>query len=71
LCLILENMKKIYGNIGGLKSNQIKRLENLYRRKAPPETIATFEMTREISLLSWEIRRQIALLIDRLGKVIL
>ena len=63
-------MKKIFGNISGLKSNQIKRLENLYRRKAPPETIATFEMTREISLLSWEIRRQIALLIDRLGKVI-
>ncbi len=62
-------MKKIYGNIGGLKSNQIKRLENIYRRKAPPETIATFEMTREISLLSLEIRRQIALLIDRLGKV--
>lgn len=55
--------------MGGLKSNQIKRLENIYRRKAPPETIATFEMTREISLLSWEIRRQIALLIDRLGKV--
>jgi GTPase len=64
------HMKKIYGNTGGLKSNQIKRLENLYRRKAPPETIATFEMTKEISLLSWEIRRQIALLIDRLGKII-
>jgi GTPase len=63
-------MKKIYGNIGGLKSSQIKRLENLYRRKTPPETLATFEMTREISLLSEEIRRQIALLIDRLGKVV-
>jgi GTPase len=62
-------MKKIYGNTGGLKSNQIKRLENLYRRKAPPENIATFEMTKEISLLSQEIRRQVALLIDRLGKV--
>jgi GTPase len=67
--LFLSHMKKIYGNTGGLKSNQIKRLENLYRRKAPPESIATFEMTREISLLSQEIRRQIALLIDRLGKV--
>ncbi len=63
-------MKKIYGNIGGLKSSQIKRLENLYRRRTPPETIATFEMTKEISLLSREIRRQIALLIDRLGKVV-
>jgi GTPase len=62
-------MKKIYGNTGGLKSNQIKRLENLYRRKVPPQNIATFEMTREISLLSQEIRRQVALLIDRLGKV--
>ena len=70
MCLILIVMKKIYGNIEGLKSNQIKRLENLYRRKTPPETIASFEMTREISLLSWEIRRQIALLIDRMGKII-
>lgn len=62
-------MKKIYGNIAGLKPNQLKRLENLYRRKTSPESIATFEMTKEISLLSLEIRRQIALLIDRLGKV--
>lgn len=62
-------MKKIYGNIAGLKPNQLKRLENLYRRKTSPESIATFEMTKEISMLSLEIRRQIALLIDRQGKV--
>ncbi len=62
-------MKKLYGNTGGLKSGQIKRLEKLYRRKSPPENIATLEMTRDISRLSHEISRQIGILIDRLGKV--
>ncbi|MFO8084577.1 MAG: GTPase HflX [Desulfobacterales bacterium] len=62
-------MKKVYGNTGGLKSNQLKRLENVYRRKVPPEQIATFEITREISLLSHEIGRQIGILIDRSGKI--
>lgn len=62
-------MKKLYGNTGGLKSSQIKSLEKLYRRKSPPENIATLEMTRDISRLSHEISRQIGILIDRLGKV--
>jgi GTP-binding protein HflX len=62
-------MKKLYGNTGGLKSGQIKRLEKLYRRKSPPENITTLEMTRDISQLSHEISRQIGILIDRLGKV--
>lgn len=67
--LYFFHMKKLYGNTGGLKSSQIKSLEKLYRRKSPPENIATLEMTRDISRLSHEISRQIGILIDRLGKV--
>lgn len=62
-------MKRLFGNTGGLKANQIRRLENLYRRKTPPEFIITFELARDISGLSQEIRRQIGLLIDRRGNI--
>ncbi|MBW1842234.1 MAG: GTPase HflX, partial [Deltaproteobacteria bacterium] len=62
-------MKRIYGNTAGLKANHIRRLENLYRRRLPPKYLLTFELTREISRLSREIRRQIGLLINRQGKI--
>ena len=62
-------MKRIFGNIGGLKANQIRRIENLYRRRLPPQFLVTFELARDISKLSHEIRRQIGLLINRQGKI--
>jgi GTP-binding protein HflX len=64
-------MKRLSGNIGGLKANQIHRLENLYRRRVPPDWLVTAEIAREISQLSHEIRRQIGLLINRKGKIAL
>ncbi len=63
------NMKRIFGNTGGLKANHIRRLENLYRRRVPPEFLITPEIARDIGRLSYEIRRQIGLLIDRMGKI--
>ena len=62
-------MKRIFGNIGGLKANQIRRIENLYRRRLPSQFLVTFELARDISKLSHEIRRQIGLLINRQGKI--
>ena len=62
-------MKKLFGNTTGFKANQIRRLEKLYRRRIPPEFLITFELAREISLLSYEIRRQIGLLINRAGRI--
>ena len=41
-------MKKIFGNIAGLKANQIKRLEKLYRRRVPVEFLVTPELAREM-----------------------
>lgn len=63
-------MKRLFGNTGGLKANYIRSLENLYRRRVPPEFLVTFEIARDISRLSHEIRRQIGLLINRLGKIV-
>lgn len=62
-------MKRLFGNTTGFKANQIRRLENLYRRRIPPEFLITFELARDISLLSYEIRRQIGLLINRAGRI--
>jgi GTP-binding protein HflX len=62
-------MKKLFGNTTGLKSNQIRRLENFYRRRIQPKFLISYELTRDLSSLSHEIRRQIGLLINRQGKV--
>ena len=62
-------MKKLFGNTAGLKANQIRRLENFYRRRVQPKLIISPELARDLSNLSHEIRRQIALLVNRQGKV--
>jgi len=63
-------MKRLFGNIGGLKANQIRRLENLYRRRLPPQFLITLELAQDISKLSHEMRRQIGILINRQGRVV-
>jgi len=66
----VENMKHLFGNTTGLKANQIRRLENLYRRRIGPEFLLTPELARDMSRLSHEIRRQIGFLIDRQGRIV-
>jgi GTP-binding protein HflX len=62
-------MKRLFGNVAGLKPSQVRRLENLYRRRVPPEVLITPELARDLSLLSHEIRRQIGLLVNRQGRI--
>lgn len=62
-------MKRIFGNTVGLKANQIRRLENFYRRRVQPQFLISDALTRDLSRLSHETRRQIGLLINRRGKV--
>ncbi len=62
-------MKDIFGTLFGLKPSQIKRLENLRRRRVPPQTIISNELCLDLCALSMEIGRQIGLLIERNGKI--
>jgi GTPase len=64
-------MRSVYGSRLGLKASQIKRLENLGRRRVPPQSILSYEVCRDVCALSLEIGRQIGLLINRQGKVVL
>lgn len=62
-------MKRLFGNTAGLKANQIRRLENLYRRRVPPHYLLSTELARDVGRLSRDIRRQIGLLINRKGQI--
>ena len=60
----------MWGDTKGLKADQIRRLENLYRRRIPPDLLISQELCRDTARLSHEIQRQIGLLIDRSGRVV-
>ena len=62
-------MRSLHGNTHGLKPNQLRRIENLYRRRIAPHQIVSQEFARQLSELSHETNRQIGALIDRKGYV--
>jgi GTPase len=62
-------IQKIYGNLTGLKPVQLKRLEQFYRRRVPPNAIVTQEMARQLTELSRELNRQLGVLLSRKGEV--
>lgn len=62
-------MKQLWGNTKGLKANQLRRLENLYRRKVGPQFLISLELASDLCTLSQNIQRQIGLLINRAGKI--
>jgi GTPase len=63
-------MKPLFGSLLGLKASQIKRLENLGRRRVPPQAIVSHELCRDMCRLTGETGRQIGLLIDRSGRIV-
>lgn len=63
-------MKKLSGNTTGLKATQLRRIENLYRYRIPPEELITHQMMDQLCVLSFEIKRQIGLLVNRSGKIV-
>ena len=63
-------MKQIWGHTKGLKPGQLKRIENLYRRRVQPHMLISQELARDTARLSNEIQRQIGLLINRKGRVV-
>ncbi len=62
-------MSKIFGHITGLKTAQHKKLDRIARRRIPPELIISPELARELAELSFELGRQLGVLISRKGQV--
>ena len=61
---------KVHGKLSGLKTNQVKRLSNLYRRKLAPEAPVAGELARAMAELSVELRKSVSVLVDRRGRVV-
>lgn len=68
-CKREESINRLFGNTIGLKPNQIRRIELIYRRKILPQKIVTPEIAHLLMDLSYEIRRQIGILVDRRGAI--
>jgi GTP-binding protein HflX len=62
-------MKTIFGEMTGLKPNQLKRLEAFYRKRIPPMHLLSWDMARDLCALSAETGRQIGVLVDRQGRI--
>jgi GTP-binding protein HflX len=61
---------QVHGNLTGLKSSQIKRIEKIYRRRIPPAVLITPELARSLTELSREINRQLGIIVNRRGSVV-
>lgn len=62
-------MALVSGNISGLKKNQLKKLERLAGKRGSREEVIGSEMARALCQISFEVNRQIGLLLLRSGKV--
>jgi GTPase len=60
----------IHGHIAGLKSSQLQALERIYRRRLPAGDFITPELARYLTERSFELRRQVGVVIDRLGSIL-
>ncbi|MBF0301654.1 MAG: GTPase HflX [Desulfamplus sp.] len=63
-------MKKNIENTTGLKASQIRELENLYLYRTPPEMLISESQLEALAAISYDIRRQVAVLINRDGKTV-
>jgi len=61
--------KQVFGNLQGLKPSELKKLERLYYRKVHPNSIISSDLAWEIAELSFELNRQIGLLLNRKGEI--
>ena len=62
-------IQRLYGNTLGLKPSQIRNVERIYRRRLPLDPILTPELARYLAQISWEIGRQVGILVDRRGYI--
>ncbi|WP_425215721.1 GTPase HflX [Tumidithrix helvetica] len=63
-------METIYGNLQGLKSNQLKQLQRLYRSRLPQSSFTTPEFAQRLAAISTEIKQPICAFANRRGQVI-
>jgi len=59
----------LHGNLSGLRPAQLKALERIYNRKLPTDEVITGDLARYLTEQSFEIGRQLGILVDRRGEI--
>ncbi|MFW5667044.1 MAG: GTPase HflX [Coleofasciculus sp.] len=63
-------METIYGNLGGLKSSQLKQLQRLYHQRVPGDRLTTPEFAQRLAAISADIKQPLCTYLNRRGQVI-
>ncbi|MFP4336783.1 MAG: GTPase HflX [Halothece sp.] len=63
-------METLYGNLKGLKANQIKQLKRLYHQGQPRDRATTPEFAQRLAAISTDINQSVSVYINRRGQVI-
>ncbi|PZO21184.1 MAG: GTPase HflX [Leptolyngbya foveolarum] len=63
-------MEKIYGELKGLKSSQLKELQRVYHQRLPVDRVTTPEFAQRLASISTDINQAVCAYIDRRGHVI-
>ncbi len=63
-------IETIHGQLQGLKSSQLKRLQRLYHQRLPGDQIITSEFAQRLAAASTDIHQPVCVYINRRGQVI-
>ncbi|MEM9006360.1 MAG: GTPase HflX [Cyanobacteria bacterium P01_F01_bin.86] len=66
----LRLIETIYGNLQGLKSNQLKQLQRLYHQRLPGDRFTTPEFAQRVSAISTDLNQPVCVYINRRGQII-
>jgi len=64
------SIETIYGQLQGLKPNQLKQLQRLYHQRLPGDCLTTPEFAQRLAAISTEIAQPLCAYINRRGQVI-
>ncbi|MEL7511448.1 MAG: GTPase HflX [Cyanobacteria bacterium J06554_3] len=63
-------IEKIYGELKGLKSSQLKELKRIYHQRLPVDRVTTPEFAQRLAAVSTDINQAVCAYVDRRGHVI-
>lgn len=61
--------ENIYGNLQGLKPNQLKQLQKLYHQRIRIDRITTTDLAERIAAISTELKQPVCVYLNRRGQV--
>jgi GTPase len=63
-------IETIYGNLQGLKANQLRQLQRLYHQRLPGDRVTTPEFAQRVAAVSTEVEQPVSVYVNRRGQVI-